>query len=220
MKHIAIVLGICITQAGCPSGSPPATSAAGTSAAPGAAAAPTTPPSGAAPAVVAPTATPPVAAVPVAAAPAPTPPSGAPAAAGPTAASGTALPPLTVVPHGPLCEVEFGGKVQYAGKVDPKLHWFVFAAQGDCMTKNPHILGTAAVSPDGTFFSEVFVKWGSDVTFCAAALEAQDKPTTLYGKAEGKFHAEATGEVVFKGLVIVPKPGPSKIFPPLKDPLK
>ena len=47
--------------------------------------------------------------------------------------------------------------------------------------------------------------------------EAADKPTTLYGKA-GKFHAEAIGEVLLKDLIIELKPGPKRVFPPIKKP--
>lgn len=109
--------------------------------------------------------------------------------------------------------MEFAGVVKYAGKLPPKHRWLIFAVQGDCLSKDPYLLGTATVTPEGKFYSEVFTKWGSDVSFCVAAIETMDKPSTLYGKAPGTFHAEKTGEVEFKDLVIVPKPGPKKIFP-------
>jgi hypothetical protein len=68
------------------------------------------------------------------------------------------------------------------------------------------------------FANEIFVKWGSDVSICAAAVEAPDKPTTIYGRAPGKLHAEKAGEVEFKDLVIELKPGPRHLFPPVKKP--
>jgi hypothetical protein len=118
------------------------------------------------------------------------------------------------LPNPKLCEVEFQGTVKYAGKLPPGHRWFVFAAQGDCLAKDAHILGfTPTNTPEGGFFGEVFSKWGADLTFCAAAAESHDKPSTLYGKATGTYHAEKTGEVEFKGLVLSPKPGPKKIFP-------
>ena len=36
-----------------------------------------------------------------------------------------------------------------------------------------------------------------DITICAGVDEGEGKPTTMYGKAKGTFHAEEEGEVTF-----------------------
>jgi hypothetical protein len=124
------------------------------------------------------------------------------------------LPPAdSAVPaHPDVCEVEFFGQVRpaEAGKPPPPV---VFASYDDCLSATPVNIGQTTTQPDGKFFLEVFVKWGSDLTLCAAQLPAQDKPTKLYGKAAGPFHAEAIGEVEFKGVVIEMKPAASRTFP-------
>lgn len=100
---------------------------------------------------------------------------------------------------------------------------YVFIAQGrDCMAKDAHILASTPVAPETSrFFYEVFPKWGSDLSLCAAAVAAPDQPATLYGKATTKFHAEATGEITYENIVITVKPGPAHTFPaqrPALDP--
>lgn len=114
-----------------------------------------------------------------------------------------------------MCEVEFDGVVKYSGKLPPNQKWYYFVGMGDCMDKDVQIIGLGTMTAEGRFSSEVFTKWGTDVSFCAAAVEAPDKPATIYGKAPGTFHAEKAGEVEFRGLVIAPKPGPKKTFPKL-----
>lgn len=92
--------------------------------------------------------------------------------------------------------------------------FYIFIAQGDCLAKDAHILAATPVNNETSrFFYEVFPKWGSDLSLCAAAVTAPDQPATLYGKATGKYHAEATGEVTFEQIVITPKPGPARTFP-------
>lgn len=88
--------------------------------------------------------------------------------------------------------------------------------QGDCLGKNPHVLGVTPVNPEGGFGFEVYSSWGADLSFCAGLASAADQPVTIYGKAPGKFHAEAEGEVVFRGIEITPKPGASRTFPAAK----
>jgi hypothetical protein len=113
--------------------------------------------------------------------------------------------------HPDVCEVEFFGQVKPAEPGKPPAT--VFASYDDCLSPAPGNIGQTTAAPDGKFFLEVFVKWGSDLTLCAAQLSAQDKPTKLYGKAAGPFHAEAVGEVEFKGVVIELKTGASRGFP-------
>jgi hypothetical protein len=115
------------------------------------------------------------------------------------------------------CEVEISGDIQQKGPAPAKQHLFVYFAVGDCLAKDAEIVSVMPAGHDGHHFSnEVFVKWGSDISICAAAAEAVDKPTTLYGKAEGNFHAEKGGEVIFQNVVVGLKPGPKRVFPPAK----
>ena len=89
----------------------------------------------------------------------------------------------------------------------------MYIGQGDCLAKEPHILGITQLGPDGTFIGEVFSRRGSDLTFCAGAGEAKDKPSTLYGKAKGTVHTEAIGEIELKDIVITFQPGSARTFP-------
>jgi hypothetical protein len=114
------------------------------------------------------------------------------------------------------CEVEVFGVVKGAPK--GKQVSLILSDQ-DCMADGARVVGRSGVSPEGKFFYEVFVKWGSDLTICAAVEPAPGKPSTLYGKAKGPFHAEATGEVMFSGIEIeltkgAPHAFPTKIEPP------
>ena len=125
-----------------------------------------------------------------------------------------------------LCEIEFEGKVKNADKLPPKHRFWIFVAQGkaDCLDPAAHIIGRTVTSATGEFSFEVFSDWAQDITFCAAALpgqeqaEGMDKPSTLYGKASGSYHAEAMGEIVWKQIDVVVKPGPAHVFPALKGP--
>jgi len=125
-----------------------------------------------------------------------------------------------------LCEIEFEGKVKNVDKLPPKHRFWIFVAQGkaDCLDPAAHIIGRTVTSATGEFSFEVFSDWAQDITFCAAALpgqeqaEGMDKPSTLYGKAPGSYHAEATGEIVWKQIDVVVKPGPAHVFPAFKGP--
>lgn len=138
-------------------------------------------------------------------------PVGAPAAsATPSATSGI---PLAQPPANKSCEVEFFGSVKYSKPLPAGQKFWVYAVQGDCLGKNPHVLGVTPVNPEGRFGYEVFSKWGADLSFCAGLAASADQPVTIYGKAPGKFHAEAEGEVIFRDIEIAPKPGPTRTYP-------
>ncbi|MCS6898361.1 MAG: hypothetical protein RMJ98_01070 [Myxococcales bacterium] len=115
--------------------------------------------------------------------------------------------------HPDVCEVEFFGQVK---PVDPKLPPpVVFVSYTDCLAPTTGNIGQTSTQPDGKFFLEVFVKWGSDLTLCAfqPTKEGAEKPTKLYGKAAGPFHAEKEGEVEFKDVQIELKNGTPQTFP-------
>lgn len=162
-------------------------------------------------------------AAPATAAPAPSPApttSAAPSAAVAAAASpsGSAAPS-----HSPHCEVEIFGKVTGIPKDLPKdSEVVVFVAQNDCLADDAQILGHTEVGSDGNLVIEVFPKWGTDVTICAAVVPGAGKPSgageanapsTRYGKAKGTFHAEAEGEVTFNDVTVELKPGKPHVFP-------
>jgi hypothetical protein len=88
----------------------------------------------------------------------------------------------------------------------------------DCLSPTARIIGRSGVSAEGKFFYEVYVRWGTDLTICSAVEPVAGKPTTLYGKAAGPFHAEASGEVEFKKVEIVLAPGPAHSFPTKLEP--
>jgi hypothetical protein len=118
--------------------------------------------------------------------------------------------PLPPVPRAELrCEVEFRGKV--VGLRDKEIAK-LYIADDDCLAPSAHLLGTFSTRPDGTYFAEVFSKWGADLSICAAISPIEGKPATRYGKAAGKFHAEKTGEVEFNDVVIVLAVAPPKVF--------
>ena len=119
--------------------------------------------------------------------------------AGVALAAGPAAAPA----HPEKCEVEIGGVVRYPdGKAPPGKAVVLVAENGDCLKEGAKILGQVAVQPEGTFFIEVFSRWGADLTICAAHLAPGADRSTLRGKASGAFHAEAVGEVTFSSLKI------------------
>ena len=122
-----------------------------------------------------------------------------------------------MAPARKVCEVEFFGSVKYDKPLPPGQKFWVYAVQGDCLAKNPHVLGVTPVNPEGRFGYEVFSGWGADLSFCAGLAESADKPVTIYGKAPGKFHAEAEGEVYFRDIVITPKAGASRTYPQVRN---
>lgn len=155
---------------------------------------------------------------------APPAPSGASATASTSAPAASHVAPVVshVAPtppaqaHPESCEVEFFGQVQPVdGKLPPPV---VFASYTDCLAPTAVNIGQTSAQADGKFFLEVFVKWGSDLTLCAFQPQAggADKPTKLYGKAAGPFHAEKTGEVEFKGVTIEMKSGTNRPFPKVR----
>ena len=87
-----------------------------------------------------------------------------------------------------------------------------FVAIGDCLGGGK-MVGHGGTT-DGRFFVEVFVPWGSDLTLCAASRPGPGQPSTLYGKAKIPMHAEKTGEVEFKNVVVEVAKGPPKSFDP------
>jgi|GEM_PF-2217023 len=124
----------------------------------------------------------------------------------------TPLPSASAGSHPENCEVEFFGQVKpvEAGKTPP----VVFASLSpDCLAPAPMNIGQSSTQPDGKFFLEVFVKWGSDITLCAYQPTGEDKPAKLYGKAAGPFHAEKEGEIEFKNVTIEMKAGAPRPFP-------
>jgi len=123
------------------------------------------------------------------------------------------------MPKPKLCEVEFKGKIDYLGKLSDGQRWYFSVAQGDCMAPDAHIIGNFWANPDGTFFGEVFSKWGADLTLCVAAVSEPNQASTVYSKVKGVFHAEKIGEVEITGLLLTPKAGPKKLFPAARPPI-
>jgi hypothetical protein len=112
------------------------------------------------------------------------------------------------------CEVEMFGTVKLPRGISPKKNpRFIYVADNDCLGDDAHILGRLPMSETETFFIEVFSRWGADLSVCAAVEQGEGEPTTLYGKAEGRYHAEAGGEVTFHGINVDLKKGPAHVFP-------
>jgi hypothetical protein len=139
----------------------------------------------------------------------------APAASTPTTASATAAASAPAAGlsasasasagagHSDTCEVEIFGKVNLPKDLPKGKKVIVYVAQDDCLSDTAQILGhVEAGAMDGSIVIEVFPKWGTDVTICAGVDEGEGKPTTMYGKAKGTFHAEAEGEVTFADVKI------------------
>lgn len=104
-----------------------------------------------------------------------------------------------------------GGKPSSASTPEP----IVFASYDDCATPTAANIGQTTVNPDGTFFLEVFVKWGSDLTLCAAQPPGPGKPSTTLGKYAKPIHAEALGEIEVREIEIELRPvAPRKIALP------
>ncbi len=123
----------------------------------------------------------------------------------------------SAAPAEKTCEVEIFGSVKGA---PAKARLVVYVAQNDCLADDAQILGhldllqTDPNSKDPPkYMIEVFPKWGTDVTICAAAYIDNATTTEHFGKAKGKFHAEAEGEVTFNEVVIELTKGKAKAFP-------
>lgn len=134
--------------------------------------------------------------------------SAAPVVSAPVVASASAKPA-----HSETCEVELFGKVVFPPKLPKGGKFTVYVAQNDCLADNAEILGHVEAGMDGAIVIEVFPKWGTDITICAARDAGEGKPTTLYGKAKGTFHAEAAGEVTFNDVKIELAEGKAHVFP-------
>lgn len=144
------------------------------------------------------------------------------ATAAPLAAPAAVAPPATAAApaHPETCEVEVSGLLKNPPKLPAEHFYQVYMAYGDCLAKDAHILGrTSVVNSLPKFATEVFARWGSDLTLCIAAEAGPGKPTKLYGKATRTFHAEGLGEVEFKDITVEVKAGPPHIFPAVRAPL-
>lgn len=144
------------------------------------------------------------------------------ATAAPLAAPAAVTPPATAAApaHPETCEVEVSGLLKNPPKLPAEHFYQVYMAYGDCLAKDAHILGrTSVVNSLPKFATEVFARWGSDLTLCIAAEAGPGKPTKLYGKASRTFHAEGLGEVEFKDITVEVKAGPPHIFPAVRAPL-
>jgi hypothetical protein len=115
--------------------------------------------------------------------------------------------------HSETCEVEIFGKVNRPADLPKDKKIIVYVAQDDCLSDKAQILGHVDAGAEGSIVIEVFPKWGTDVTICAGVDEGEGKPTTRYGKAKGKFHAEAEGEVTFADVKIDLEKGKPHVFP-------
>ncbi len=115
--------------------------------------------------------------------------------------------------HSETCEVEIFGKVIFPQGMPKGKKAVVYVAQDDCLADNAQILGHVDAGIDGGIVIEVFPKWGTDITICAALDEGEGKPTSMYGKAKGKFHAEAEGEVTFADVKVELAKGKPHVFP-------
>lgn len=115
--------------------------------------------------------------------------------------------------HPERCEVEIAGVLVYPPGPRPPGQALVYVADNDCLADDAHVLGRAKVAAEGTFFIEVFARWGADLTVCAAHPESDGGEAALRGQAIGRFHAEAAGEVTFPGLKITLLRGASHKIP-------
>jgi hypothetical protein len=135
-----------------------------------------------------------------------------------SAPASTPGPSASAAPKERTCEVEIFGEVKMPKTVPEKSRVVVYVAQDDCMADNAQILGHIVIAaPTGHFMIEVFPKWGSDITICAA-VDLGGGKSEMYGKAKGKFHAEAEGEVTFNELKIEMTAGKPHTFPADRKP--
>jgi hypothetical protein len=138
-------------------------------------------------------------------------------AASPAKPGSPTAPPAPAHPE--VCEVEMFGDFKLP-KLAPGQHAYAFVAQdSDCLAPNAHILGHNQLAENGQLFIEVFSRWGADLTLCVAIANDPSQPSTYYGKAPGKFHAEAAGEVMFPKITFDLKPGKKHVFPEGKPPV-
>ncbi len=131
----------------------------------------------------------------------------------PASAPAAGLSASAAPKHSETCEVEIFGKVILPQGLPKGKKVNVYVAQDDCLSDNAQILGHVDAGIDGSIVIEVFPKWGTDVTICAGTDEGEGKPTSLYGKAKGTFHAEAEGEVTFADVKVELAKGKPHVFP-------
>jgi hypothetical protein len=157
---------------------------------------------------------------------APTPPSSQPSGPASSAAavssasvasSASAGPSASAAPSaGKTCEVEIFGTFKGAPATSKVV---VYVAQNDCLAADAQILGHLELDPEPNakgarnFMIEVFPRWGSDVTICAAAYAPGATAADHWTRAKGTFHAEAEGEVTFNDVELELSKGKPKVFP-------
>lgn len=143
----------------------------------------------------------------------PVPAAPAPASATPAPASVSASASVAKAGHPETCEVEVFGKVVVPPKTPKGGKLVAYVAQNDCLADDAQIIGHVDAGLDGAIVIEVFPRWGSDITVCAARDMGEGKPTTLYGKAKRTFHAESDGELTFNDVTIELAEGKPHVFP-------
>jgi hypothetical protein len=135
----------------------------------------------------------------------------------PATASAPAPAPVAAAPapapHPDKCEVEMVGQLVLPPNVPPTAKLAVYVVDGDCAAADARPLARWEATPRGVFTGEVFTRWGADLTVCGAVEDAPGAPTTLWGKADGLFHAEKTGEVVFTDFKVPLSTRPKYAFP-------
>ena len=126
-----------------------------------------------------------------------------------------AAPPSASAPasHPDKVEVEITGLVELPKGYKPKGTIYVYVSHKDCLATDAPVLGRVQPPDSMRFFIEVFPPWASDITICAAEDAGEGKPSTLYTKATGTFHAEKTGEVNFDNVKLVLSTQPAKMLP-------
>ncbi|MCS6914984.1 MAG: hypothetical protein NZ890_17360 [Myxococcota bacterium] len=113
--------------------------------------------------------------------------------------------------------MEIFGQIRVPPSIKARGHLVVHVSNEDCTKPGAVMLGSAP-AVDGHIAIEVFPRWGSDITICGALEEAPDRPVRFYGKAAGRFHAEAPGEVIFRDVVVELKKGPPLRLPVVYNP--
>lgn len=114
--------------------------------------------------------------------------------------------------HPATCEVELFAEIKSTRTLPPSHQWVAYVTEGDCLAKEPRVLGRQVIASGPKFMTEVIAPWGSNLTLCVVAEDASGTPSRIYGKAKKKFHAEGTGEVVFHNIVVDVKSGPAHAF--------
>jgi len=127
-----------------------------------------------------------------------------------------APPPVAApaaAPHPDKCEVEMVGQLVVPPNVPPTAKLAAYVVDGDCAADDAKPLARWEATPRGVFTGEIFSRWGADLTVCGAVEDKAGAPTTTWGKAEGVFHAEKSGEVVFTDFKVPLTTRPKHAFP-------